>query len=151
VGYAVYDSLGNVVSPRTTAGVYQVITGSGLYAAPVTYPDGFNGQIVWDCPPVTGSQGTVLSQSYAAEEQNYLANNPKADDTWQMVSSVTGSVQGLYDVAFGRWRIDPVANTMTFYRSDNVTVVATFNLLDSAGAPAFDSVFERQLAGSVIP
>ena len=144
VGFALLDAAGNVVSARTTTGVYQIA--SGVYAANVTYPDRFNGQILWDCPAV-GS----LSSSFAVEEQNVQANDPRVSDTWQMVNSVTGSVQGLYDVAFGRWRIDKVANTMTFYRSDNSTVVATFNLLDDNGLPAFDGVFERQLAGPVTP
>lgn len=151
VGYAVLDGLGNVVSTRTTVGVYQLSSGSGLYAARVTYPDGFDGQVVWDCPPVTGSQNTLLSQSFATEEYHYLANNPNTDAALAAVQSVTGSVQGLYDVAFGRWRIDKLANTMTFYRADNSTVVATFNLLDDNGLPTFDGVFERQLVGPVTP
>lgn len=143
-GYTVLNVAGGVVTPRTAVGVYEVM--SGVYAANVTFPDSFNGQILWDCP-ATGS----LSASFAAEQQNVQANDPKVADTWNMVSSVTGSIQGLYDVAFGRWKIDKVANTMTFYRTDNVTVVAVFNLLDDTGSPTFDGVFERQLTGTVTP
>jgi hypothetical protein len=149
VGYTVLDTVGAVVSPRTTVGVYQ--TASGVYAANVTYPDRFNGQILWDCPSFTGSMGFVLSQSFATEQQNVEENDPRVSDTWQMVNSITGSIAVLRDISVGRWRIDKVANQMIFYREDNVTVVATFNLFDDASAPAFDGVFERRLVGSVTP
>jgi len=151
VGYAVLDVAGAVVVARTTAGVYQLAPGSGAYAAYVTFPDTFNGQVLWDCPAFTGSLGTVLSQSYATEQYNVEENDPRVADTWQMVSSVTGSIAGLYDVAFGRWRIDAVTNQMVFYRDDNATVVATFDLYDDAGNPTFDGVFERRLSGPVTP
>ena len=151
VGYTLIDSAGTVSAPRTTSGVYQAAPGSGLYAAYVSFPDGFHGQVVWDCPAFTGSTGTVFAASYAVEPYNVEANDPRVADTWQMVSSITGSVQGLYDVAFGRWRIDPASNRMVFYREDNATVVATFALFDETGTPAFDGIFERRLVGVVTP
>lgn len=149
VGYAVLDAAGSTVTPRTTSGVYQPVP--GIYAAQVVYPDNFHGQIVWDCPALTASNGFILSQSFATEQYNVEANDPRIADTWQMVNTITGSIQGLRDVAFGRWKIDKLANTMTFYREDNVTVVATFNLFDDNGAPTFDGAFERQLVGTVTP
>ncbi len=150
VGYAILDVAGAVVSARTTTGVYQPALGSGIYSAYVTFPDNFRGQIVWDCPAFTGSLG-VVDRAFAAEPFNVEENDPRVASTWQMVSSVTGSIAGLYDVAFGRWKIDPNTNRMVFYRDDNSTVVATFDLFDSAGAPTFDGVFERRLVGQVTP
>ena len=138
------DTVGSTVTPRTTTGVYQLMTGSGLYAAYVSFPDSFRGQILWDCPSFTGSLGNILSQSFATEQYNIEANDPKIADTWQMVNSVTGTIGSLYDAAYGRWKIDKVANQMIFYKADNVTIVATYNLFDDAGAPVFDGVFERQ-------
>jgi hypothetical protein len=151
VGFAILDFAGSTVSPRTTVGVYQLATGSGCYAADMSFLDGFHGQILWDCPAFTGSNGDILSQSFATEQYNIEENDPKVADTWDMVNSITGSIAGLIDVAFGRWKIDKVANTMTFYREDNLTVVATFNLFDDTGAPAFDGVFERRLVPPVTP
>ena len=151
VGYTVLDVAGNVVSPRTTTGVYQLVSGSGIYAANITFPDTFNGQVLWDCPSFTGSMGNVLAQAFAAEQQNVQENDPKVADTWSMVNSITGSIAGLVDVAFGRWKIDTAANQMLFYREDGVTLVATFDLLDDTGTPTFDSVFERRLNGVVTP
>ena len=137
VGYTLLDTAGAIVSPRTTVGVYQVA--SGAYAVNVTFPDRFHGQILWDCP-ATGS----LSTSFAVESQNVEANDPRISDTWQMVNNVTGTIASLYDAAYGRWRIDKATNRMIFYKADNVTVVATYNLFDDTGTPVFDGVFERQ-------
>jgi hypothetical protein len=148
VGYTVYDVAGNVVSARTTAGVYELVTGSGVYAANVTYPDNFNGQIVWDCPAVTASFG-ILAQSFAVEEYNVEANDPKVGSTWQMVNSVTGSIEAIYDLTYGRWQI--IDNQMLFYAQDNTTLLATYNLFDDAGNPTMDAVFQRVLVGSVNP
>jgi hypothetical protein len=43
----------------------------------------------------------------------------------------------------GRWKIDTTLNQMIFYRPDNVTEIARFDLFDSSGTPASDDVYER--------
>ena len=119
VGYQLLDVTGAPVASRTTSGVYQ--TAPGIYAAYVSFPDDFRGQILWD----TGT--TFLTASYATEQYNYEENNPKVDS--------------IYDVQFGRWRI--VGNQMIFFKEDNSTEIARFNLFDDAGNPTMDAVFER--------
>jgi len=149
VRYDIIDASGNLVV-QTPSSIYEIMTGSGMYAASVDFPANFRGQIVWTCPSVTASWGS-LPVTYATEQFNIEENDPRLADVWQMVNDITGSVQGLYDVAFGRWKIDVNTNRMVFYRDDNTTVVATFDLLDSSGAPTFDGVFERRLVGTVTP
>lgn len=134
VGYTLLDVNGAVVTARTTTGVYHIA--SGTYGANVTFPDRFNGQILWDCPAV-GS----LNKAIAIESQNVEANDPRVSETWTMMNSITGSIQSLYDISYGRWRI--INNQMLFYKADNVTLVATFNLKDNLGNPTMDAVFER--------
>jgi hypothetical protein len=152
VKYTLLDVGGTTIFGPTATGVYELASGSGCYAADVSFPDSFHGSVLWACPPVTSSfNGFILSQSFATEQYNVESNDPKVADTWAMVNSITGSVAGLIDVAFGRWKIDKVANQMVFFREDNVTVVATFNLFDDTGAPAFDGVFERRLVPPVTP
>lgn len=119
VGYQLLDVTGAVAASRTTTGVYQ--TAPGIYAAYVSFPDDFRGQILWD----TGS--AFLTASYATEQYNYEENNPKVDS--------------IYDVQFGRWRI--VGDQMIFFKEDNSTEIARFNLFDDAGNPTMDAVFER--------
>lgn len=137
VGYTVLDETGAVITARTTVGVYQVATGSGIYAAFVTFPDNFKGQVLWDAPS-TGS----LNQIFAIEEQNYLQNNTKVDDIYTQLIMVSGSVDFIRQIEGGRWRI--TGNQMIFFREDNTTVVATFNLYDQFGSPTEDEVMERQ-------
>jgi predicted deacetylase len=52
------------------------------------------------------------------------------------------------DVAFirdftaGRWKMSN--NQMIFYKEDNLTEIARFNLFDDGGNPSMESVFERK-------
>lgn len=137
VGYTVLDDAGATITPRTTVGVYQLATGSGIYGALVTYPDNFKGQILWDAP-LTGS----LTQVFAAEDQNYLDNNPLVDDIYYQLLLVSGSVDHIRDIEDGRWKI--TGNQMIFYKADNTTVVATFDLFDQFGTPTENEVMERR-------
>lgn len=138
VGYALLDTAGAIVSPRTTAGVYQLVPNSGLYAADISFPDDFNGQVLWDT-------GTFFAKTaYATEHYNVEENDPKVAGIMQVVTSITGSIQSLMDINYGRWKIDKTTNRMLFYAADNVTLVATFDLFDDNGAPTFDGVFERR-------
>ena len=133
VGYQLLDTTGGVVSSRTTSGVYQ--TAPGIYAAYVSFPDNFRGQILWD----TGT--AFLTASYATEQYNYEENNPKVDLTYNVFTSMTGTLNSIYDIQYGRWRI--VGDQMIFYKDDNATEVVRFNLFDDAGNPTMDAVFER--------
>lgn len=136
VGYTLMDVSGSIVAPRTTVGVYQLTSGSGLYAAYISFPNNFRGQVMWDCPAVG-----VLSQSFATEQYNVEENNPKVDDIDRRTLQMSGTLGQLYDIQFGRWHI--VGNQMIFYKDDNVTEVVRFNLFDDTGSPSMDAVFQR--------
>jgi len=152
VTYAVLDVFGNPVIGPTTTGVYELASGSGCYAVDISFPDNFNGSVLWECPPVTAScagSTFVLTSSFATEQYNVEENDPKVADTWNMVNHITGSIEALYDQAFGRWQI--VNNQMLFFAPDNVTLLATFNLYDDTGAPNQVNVFQRVLVPPVNP
>lgn len=138
VGYTVLDAAGAVVTPRTTVGVYQLTSGSGIYAAYISFPDAFRGQVLWD----TGVSAFPTA-SYATEQYNVEENNPNTDNIWGTVQAITGSIQLLRDMTAGRWKIDSSTNVMSFYKEDNVTLVAQFDLFDDLGNPSSDAVFER--------
>lgn len=134
VGYTLLDVSGSTVVARTTTGVYQ--TAPGIYAAYVSFPNNFRGQILWD----TGS--AFVTASYATEQYNVEENNPRIDDIDRRTLQMSGTLGQLYDIQYGRWRI--VSNQMIFYKEDNATEVARFNLFDDVGAPSMDAVFDRQ-------
>lgn len=58
-------------------------------------------------------------------------------------STLETDIQFLIDVAGGRWKIDEAVNQMIFYKSDNTTEVARFNLFDINGTATTRNVFER--------
>ena len=152
VTYEIQDVYGNVIFGPTSSGIYELASGSGCYAADITFPDNFNGSVLWECPPVTGSYNGntfVLTSSFATEQYNVEENDPKVASTWSMVNYITGSIEALYDQAFGRWQI--VNNQMLFYAPDNTTLLATFNLFDNTGAPNMTNVFQRVLVPPVNP
>jgi len=134
VGYTLYDSTGAEAVARTTSGVYQLLSGSGIYSAYISFPDSFNGSILWD----TAEAGAALA--YASEQYNTEENDGRVYST--LVASAA-DITFLKDMEGGRWKIDTGTNQMIFYKSDNVTVVATFDLKDSGGAPTSTSPFER--------
>lgn len=137
VGYTLLDTSGEIAVARTTDGVYQ--TAPGIYAAYVPFPDNFKGQILWD----TGDH-YFLTASYATDYYNgseVSIDTAKIDEIYDVVTSMTGTLNSIYDIQFGRWRI--ANNQMIFFKDDNVTEIARFDLLDDAGNPTMDAVFER--------
>jgi hypothetical protein len=53
IGYALYNSDGTLAVALTTAGITERGAGSGQYAAMVSIPDGFVGEIRWSSGGVT--------------------------------------------------------------------------------------------------
>lgn len=72
------------------------------------------------------------------------ADHVGAGSFGKMLSDIETLAVFIGDIEGGRWRI--VSNQMIFYKSDNTTEVARFNLFDSDGNPAMENVFQRQRA-----
>lgn len=140
VGYTLYDTIGVVVTPRTEDDVYEVGNGTGIYSAEVTFPDNFSGTILWDT-------GQGVATAYASEEQN-SADSAAAlvTDINTIKSTLNADLTFVKDMLGGQWKIDDKNFQMIFYKSDNVTEVARFDLRDNKGDPSFLSVFLRSRA-----
>jgi hypothetical protein len=145
VGYTLVATDGTVSVSRSTSGVYQLVSGSGVYATYASFPSGFHGSIVWD----TGGSSPV----YTFEQYNYEANNPNVDANTALINQLSSSMSTadamtlfLYDMKGGRWKIDRATNSMNFYKSDNATLVASFTLFDVGGIATTDLVAERRRA-----
>jgi hypothetical protein len=63
VGYQLFNADGTANGSRITAGVAERPAGTGSYAATVTFPDAFTGEIRWDT-------GETPTPAYASEEIN---------------------------------------------------------------------------------
>lgn len=71
--------------------------------------------------------------------ERYTFASNECDST---ISQLDNALEFLQHIEGGRWRI--INNQMLFYRDDNVTLVATFNLFDSDGNPTEINVAERR-------
>ena len=148
VGYQLLNYDGTVTLSRTTAGVYQ--TAPGLYAAYITFPDEFRGQILWDT-------GTIFPETYYASEQHNTEEN-LPDTIYDKLNTIentiiSGSLNSKLDVILdriddtfqmtaGRWKIENYQ--MIFYKDDNLTEICRFDLFDENGDPSMDAVFDRR-------
>lgn len=121
VGFTIFNAEGTETSSRSTTGVHEIGTGTGLYGAQVSFASAFSGSIMWDT-------GDGSSKVYAVEE----------------VNSIDGSVQYIKDLTAGMWKIDGTSKQMIFYAEDNATELARYNLKDSSGAGSVTEVFERE-------
>ncbi|RLC88901.1 MAG: hypothetical protein DRJ03_01280 [Chloroflexi bacterium] len=97
---------------------------------------------------LAAAQAAIIAEVDANETK--IDALPSAVDIDTQLSSSHGAgdwssadIDFLKHIEGGRWKIDTVTNQMRFYKADNVTEVARFNLLDADGAPASADVFER--------
>ena len=49
-----------------------------------------------------------------------------------------------YDINGGRWKLNSANNTMTLFKADNTTVVATFDMFDFFESPTVTTIAERK-------
>jgi len=119
VGYALYDASGTENGTRTTAGVFELGSNTGIYGARITFEKNFVGTILWD----TGEEKAV----FASDEYNGV------EEDVSFIKSVTG----------GRWKLDPLTNVMTFYEEDNLTPIASFSMYNSTNQPSILEVHQR--------
>jgi hypothetical protein len=126
VGYRIYNSSGNLSGSRITSGVGEILAGSGIYSGSVHISEGFIGNILWD----TGESAPV----YASED---------IDNTLNTLSVISSSIDTTKQLTAGRWQILTASNQMVFYRDDNSTEIARYNLFDDEGEASSSSVFQR--------
>jgi len=119
VGYRIFWLDGTLSGSRVTSGVGEIFDGTGIYSSSIYFSTDFSGSILWD----TGGS----SPTYATEEYN-----PQPEQ-----------IEFIRNIEGGRWKINTSTNKMTFYKDDNSTVVAAFDLKDSDGSGSSTSVFER--------
>ena len=120
VGFRLMNLDGSLSGSRITSGVGEVLNGVGIYSASMYFTDTFSGSVLWD----TGES----TPRYASEDYNGIEN--KIDLTKSLTS--------------GRWTIDNSLKEMIFYKDDNTTEIARYELFDESGSPSVSSVFDRK-------
>jgi len=56
------------------------------------------------------------------------------------------TLDAIYNVEYGRWKIDTALDQLVLYKPDNSTEIARFDLKDATGSPTSDNPFERTVA-----
>lgn len=82
---------------------------------------------------ITADGGTDLDEV----ERYKFGGSAEAD-----IKLIKGDVEFLKNIEGGKWEI--VENQMIFYKADNLTEVARFNLFDASGNPAMEKVYKRE-------
>ena len=84
VGYVIYKEDETTQQARTTAGVSELGTSTGIYRATINYPIQFRGFILWDTGEAT--------PNYASESINPLDADSVADEVRTMLRSLNTSL-----------------------------------------------------------
>jgi hypothetical protein len=98
----------------------------------------------------SGSMGEKMNAAGAAGDP-WLTELPGAyaagsagDIIGNQIPAIKTLADFLSHIEGGKWKIE--GNQMIFYKSDNLTEVARFNLFNAAGVPSMTEVFERRRA-----
>ena len=118
VQYRILNYTGVEIATWTATGVYEL--GYGAYGVRLMLTTVFTGYIQWR--DVT--DGNISTAEPITVEEDALAQ-----------------LSTVYKVETGRWKI--LNNQMIFYDTNGTTPLLTFDLKDSAGAAAEESIYER--------
>lgn len=96
----------------------------------------------------SGTMGEKMNAAGAAgdpwltELPGAYAEGSAGDIIGNQIPAIKTLAEFLSHIEGGKWKIE--ANQMIFYKSDNVTEVARFNLYNAAGVPSMTEVYERR-------
>ncbi len=138
----------------TSTGEYRVI-----YNPPATYEHGFENIMVEDYGNYKADVSALALDSTVAKEAQATINvativgevndnETKINlikletDKIQSIKDETDKIELIKQMETGKWKIE--SNQMVFYKDDNSTEIARFNLFDSGGVPTMTDVIERR-------
>jgi len=91
--------------------------------------------------PTSETNATTNKTDIIAEVD---ANETKIDAIQTDLTATATDITLIKKIETGRWKVDDVTNTMTFYDPvDDVTPILVFDLKDLAGLPSAVNIFER--------
>jgi len=84
----------------------------------------------------------TVNYCISADGGDVLQDNDRYMLTTNDLRDIEERLTFLKDIEGGRWKIE--GNQMIFYKSDNVTEVARFNLFNEGGVAAMKNLYERK-------
>ncbi len=131
VGFALYNADNTLNTARTTAGITERGSGTGQYAATVTVPSAFQGEIRWD----TGGASPI----YASEEINHTVDAQEAADILlarpMTTAEATADDHSLCYVVLvcSEMSLNPSTGALTVKKSDGSTTFASKTATTTSG------------------
>jgi len=86
----------------------------------------------------------VTCSGFSTTTKDIIVNQDTvAEEVWSdtLATALLEDVEFIKDVEGGRWKI--LNNQLIFYKEDNITEIAKFNLFDKLDAPTDVDVYER--------
>ena len=84
VGYTLYNVDGTTKKARTTSGVTEIGSGTGIYAAEIDFPDDWEGILVWD---TGGSDPVYATEEYLNQLNNIERESEKIRIIWNTLKN----------------------------------------------------------------
>jgi hypothetical protein len=131
----IFNNLGTPVSTSISADIANVQTTANTAASQAT-------TAATQATTAATQATTAATQATTAATQATTAATQATTAATQSTSAATYSLI-CRKVLTNRWKVDSAAKKFYIYDDDETTIIAEFDLLDSAGAPTATSIFER--------
>jgi hypothetical protein len=138
----IFNNLGTPVSTTISADIANVQTAANTAATQST-------TAATQATTAATQATTAATQSTIAATQSTTAATQATTAATQATTAATQSTSAATyslicrKVLTNRWKVDSAAKKFYIYDDDETTIIAEFDLLDSAGAPTATSIFER--------
>lgn len=111
----------------------------GVAGDPVAYTAGVQVLLIQSAASTVVNISTGSGLSY--DERNKLMSLPDVEDIWGKDDAID-KLNFIHDIEGGKWSI--VNDQMVFFKADNMTEIARFNLFDKDGNPTINSPMLRE-------
>jgi len=128
---SLYDSLDALISSFTMT----ELGSSGVYRADVNLTQAMEYGVI---KSTSNNLVDIFKLPYL-ENSTDIADTIFARNEW---TSAMADLSLIRDIEAGKWEI--INNQMVFYKQDNVTEVARFNLFDASGTPSETNLYSRE-------
>ncbi len=113
------------------------------YTSSVSYAIRFDGTSTLGSGRYTFAANEHFSEDIWSQDITAVDNTIIPSGSNTPVPTVGYTVNAIYNIEYGRWKVDTITDEMVFFKPDNTTEIARFSLLDNSGSASVNDVFER--------
>ncbi len=113
------------------------------YTSSVNYAIRFDGTSALGAGRYTFAANEHFSEDIWSQDMTAVDSSIIPSGSNTPVSTAGHAINAIYNIQYGRWKVNTTTNEMIFFKPDNATEIARFSLLDSSGSSSINDVFER--------